>query len=295
MTHNPILTKTFLALPIDGTFIIKKPNSDPENSAAPLDHLAIPYFNHSGKEIQVYMSERVIKSGIEAFHKQKALKATFDFKPAIIKQLLPTFSGVYGGDYEHVPVEVQSTGNQPQVSILADATRLQGSVNVKIKNPLNPKIRSAILNVSYDATVQLEINNNFNFSGTVKDIDMNVTGFRAYFKSQENTETLTHKMKVVDKIITQLFNQKLNQGMKLPISLTSQEHNGDGHGQVEEPDWTDGIEKSSLIHSDHFFYADVNFNQKTFTAQQQNSAASSGEPGCEPGKERECAQNEHKS
>ena len=80
---------------------------------------------------------------------------------------------------------------------------MSGNAKMIIMNPLRRNLKSALINITYDATLHLTMNSDFNISGSIKNISMNVTGFRAFFKTEETLATLTKKAHTIEQILTQ--------------------------------------------------------------------------------------------
>ena len=196
LTQEPILTKDFISLPFDGNIIISGQNhQDCMQIDMPIVHL--PVFNEAGKNFQVYLSENVIKSAMKALHCNNELETDVDMPPAPIKALFPTFLNVHGSEYDFIPIHLKSIGDTPEVSLRKSGSQLKGELMLKIMNPLNPRIKSAIMNLTYDVNLKLSMDKQFKISGSLEDITMDVTSSRAYFKSEEDVESLTKKMKGV--------------------------------------------------------------------------------------------------
>lgn len=70
LTQAPVLTKQYLALPFDGNVVEKGVKQDKERHK-PNDML--PVFNQNGKQIQVFLSEQMINSALNTYHKRNML------------------------------------------------------------------------------------------------------------------------------------------------------------------------------------------------------------------------------
>lgn len=114
----------------------------------------------------------------------------------MIKQILPTFSDVFGSDYEDVLIHIKSIGEPPVITISEEGEKLIGNATMKIMNPLNRKFKSAVINATYEAVLNLAMNSDFKISGSIEKISMNVTGFRAFFKTEEILKTLEKNLNI---------------------------------------------------------------------------------------------------
>lgn len=85
------------------------------------------------------------------------------------------------------------------------------------------------------------MNSNFNISGSIKNLSLNVTGFRVFFKTEETLDTLGRKAHTIEQIMTEQLNRILVSGVKLPI-----QDNG----------WGDNMQNSSLVHFDNYLFGD---------------------------------------
>lgn len=73
LTESPILTKDYMALAFNGNFLLRGKLVQ-QNSKDSQNLASLPVYNKTGKQIQIYFSENIIKSAIAAFHSENLLE-----------------------------------------------------------------------------------------------------------------------------------------------------------------------------------------------------------------------------
>ena len=100
-------------------------------------------------------------SAIRCQHLKKLLEFSTEVSPVFVKQLFPNFEDVYGDGsesdeledgYEKVKVIFGSDYEMspPNITISKDGIAVSGNATLKIMNPLNSEIVSAIIYTDFD-------------------------------------------------------------------------------------------------------------------------------------------------
>lgn len=87
-------------------------------------------------------------------------------------------------------IEFKTVDAEPSIDISESGTKLSGNASLKIMNPLNTRIVTAIINITFASELKVGLTSGFNLTGSVEHLQMNVTGFRAFFRTQENAQSL---------------------------------------------------------------------------------------------------------
>lgn len=122
---------------------------------------------------------------------------------------------------------------------------MTGNVTLTIMNPLKSNIKAAIINITFDSILLMRMNSNFNISGSINNLTLSASGFRAYFKTQETLLTLSKKAHTIEQIIMQQLNRVLLNGLKLPF---------------QDNIWSNDMNNSSFEHFNSYLYGDTEPN-----------------------------------
>lgn len=97
-------------------------------------------------------------------------------------------------------------------------------------------------------TMTFEVSQNFNLTGSIKEVDMQVTKVQTFFWSDVDTDTVNVGIKTFQDPLRKALNSKLKKGVSLPIPDTIKAD----------------ISESDLIQFDHYILiqANPNFHKK---------------------------------
>ena len=170
----------------------------------------------------------MFESAIKCQHFKKLLEFSTEVSPVFVKQLFPNFEDVYGDGsesdeledgYEKVKVIFGSDYkmNPPNITISKDGIAVSGNATLKIMNPLNSEIVSAIIYTDFDFSGSIQMESGYNVTGIVNNLNLSVTDLRPLFDSSETVHSIKNKMKGVETMIFTAMNEYLNQGTLIPI------------------------------------------------------------------------------
>jgi hypothetical protein len=83
------------------------------------------------------------------------------------------------------------------MTISKDGFEMSGNATLKIMNPFNSAIESAIIYTDFVFSASAKMIDGNKITGFANDLSLNVTGLRPLFDSQETVHTISTKMKGV--------------------------------------------------------------------------------------------------
>ena len=89
--------------------------------------------------------------------------------------------------------------------------------SIHIRNPYNPEYDAAIIDCEMVITLILEVQANFNLTGRVSEIGINVTNVQTFFKTDQDIEAVNKSMEHIKEPFQNKINRLLRRGFKLPL------------------------------------------------------------------------------
>jgi hypothetical protein len=133
VSEGAIVTEDFWTFETDGTFS-KKGDKVKFN----IQSITMPRFKKEGKDVQVYLSEMSINSGIEAANQLNLLATPlFSVSKDYVRQWISGIDEAFEGDDTYKVQFVSSFKRAPQVYLKQNGSRFSGLVDLQIKNPHN--------------------------------------------------------------------------------------------------------------------------------------------------------------
>lgn len=107
------------------------------------------------------------------------------------------------------PAPILKIGNSNQ----GISSKVYGSVEVQIMNPLNPAVKAATLVCNYEYKVDSSISSGFNLTAKIDDLKVEVTNYVPLFATDQDTDTVNEMIQMIVPMVQNYFNDIYPQGI----------------------------------------------------------------------------------
>jgi hypothetical protein len=105
----------------------------------------------------------------------------------------------------------------PSIKVSQGGSLLEFYVDIHVRNPIDKSIDAALITAQALTNVSFFVNDNFELTGDIHELQLKVVEFYPYYKTATTIENMNLKLNLLVPLMESYANSLLDQGWKLPL------------------------------------------------------------------------------